>query len=301
MSNPSTESLTQQDLEACLAVVHRYASESLAPLCERHEQSMAAADMRAACLALETLGVLHSDQTPAMGIWDEPGNALAREWSWRALRELGRVNAGVAVQVHAQAVAWHLDRCAGQAPRANGAVVCSGFMGLGRDAVVADLADQVLSTDQVRCLADNWGLPTLDQPRYLFSLPDWEWVWLPVWTAGQQWTWVQWSRDMVDAQALPQAHGLDELTLFALSIKPQHRDAVPRECRQITGAAARQAWVEVQAMQVFGGMGYMQDNGMEKTLRDLNVLRLMGGAPAELRYILAYWDALSPMLGELTA
>lgn len=37
-----------------------------------------------------------------------------------------------------------------------------------------------------------------------------------------------------------------------------------------------------QALQVFGGMGYMQDAGLEKVVRDCTQLRLMNGTPMEL-------------------
>jgi len=35
-------------------------------------------------------------------------------------------------------------------------------------------------------------------------------------------------------------------------------------------------------MQVFGGMGYMQDTGLEKIVRDVAQLKLMNGTPTEL-------------------
>lgn len=223
-------------------------------------------------------------------------------------------------------------------------------------------------------MADNWAWPDPEHPRYLYALRDWAWVWVPVWSRDQGWTWCQVSRYQCEAQVLPRAHGLDELTLFAVSVRAEHVEAASQQGAVIRGPAAREAWVHVQAMhamgllamgagalttawhrardfaemrhqggqiiighaavqallaeasgaiheaeqalrnavspvaqwpdlrqrwtdrlrhqanlwtgasaamQVFGGMGYMQDNGMEKTLRDLNVLRLMGGAPAE--------------------
>jgi len=46
------------------------------------------------------------------------------------------------------------------------------------------------------------------------------------------------------------------------------------------------------ALQVFGGSGYMQDVGMEKILRDSQQLRLMGGTPAELKRFVAEWERL---------
>src|SRR5512139_2332911 len=37
-----------------------------------------------------------------------------------------------------------------------------------------------------------------------------------------------------------------------------------------------------EALQVFGGMGYMRDTGVEKDQRDLNTLRRIGGSPSDL-------------------
>lgn len=48
------------------------------------------------------------------------------------------------------------------------------------------------------------------------------------------------------------------------------------------------------ALQVFGGMGYMKDTGMERLLRQTHHLRLLGGSPAELALCVACWDTLSP-------
>jgi len=44
------------------------------------------------------------------------------------------------------------------------------------------------------------------------------------------------------------------------------------------------------ALQVFGGSGYMQDMGMEKALRDSQQLRLIGGTPGELTRFVAEWE-----------
>ena len=61
------------------------------------------------------------------------------------------------------------------------------------------------------------------------------------------------------------------------------RDRARCQVRLSEGASA--------ALQVFGGMGYMRDNAMEKSLRDVNQLRLLGGSPPELRLCVAYADA----------
>lgn len=41
------------------------------------------------------------------------------------------------------------------------------------------------------------------------------------------------------------------------------------------------------AMQIFGGSGYMQDMGLERIVRDNNLLRLVGGTPDDLRRFIA--------------
>lgn len=46
------------------------------------------------------------------------------------------------------------------------------------------------------------------------------------------------------------------------------------------------------ALQVFGGMGYMKDTGLERLLRQTHHLRLLGGSPAELALCVACWDTL---------
>jgi len=45
------------------------------------------------------------------------------------------------------------------------------------------------------------------------------------------------------------------------------------------------------ALQVFGGLGYMRDNGLEKIVRDVNCLRAFGGSPLELRLAVAGWES----------
>lgn len=46
------------------------------------------------------------------------------------------------------------------------------------------------------------------------------------------------------------------------------------------------------ALQVFGGLGYMRDTGLEKVSRDVNCLRAMAGAPPELALIAAEGERL---------
>lgn len=46
------------------------------------------------------------------------------------------------------------------------------------------------------------------------------------------------------------------------------------------------------SLQVFGGIGYMRDTGLEKIARDVNHLRAMAGAPPELALIAAEWERL---------
>jgi acyl-CoA dehydrogenase len=45
-------------------------------------------------------------------------------------------------------------------------------------------------------------------------------------------------------------------------------------------------------LQVFGGSGYMRDTGAEKTVRDLNHLRVTSGSPPELSLFVAEWETI---------
>lgn len=66
-------------------------------------------------------------------------------------------------------------------------------------------------------------------------------------------------------------------------LRSQWRDRARCQVSLSAGASA--------ALQVFGGMGYMRDNAMEKLLRQVSHLRLLGGSPAELSLSVADWDA----------
>jgi hypothetical protein len=44
------------------------------------------------------------------------------------------------------------------------------------------------------------------------------------------------------------------------------------------------------ALQAFGGLGYMRETGLEKALRDINHLRVVGGSPPELALFLESWE-----------
>lgn len=46
------------------------------------------------------------------------------------------------------------------------------------------------------------------------------------------------------------------------------------------------------ALQAFGGLGYMRDTGVEKVVRDVNHLRVLGGSPGELALVISEWERL---------
>lgn len=46
------------------------------------------------------------------------------------------------------------------------------------------------------------------------------------------------------------------------------------------------------ALQVFGGVGYMRDTGIERRLRDVNHLRAMAGTPPELTLLMGEWERI---------
>lgn len=62
--------------------------------------------------------------------------------------------------------------------------------------------------------------------------------------------------------------------------------AMRSEAHPLLSAAAN------DALQTFGGLGYMRDTGLEKIVRDTNHLRVLGGAPGELALVVAEWERL---------
>jgi alkylation response protein AidB-like acyl-CoA dehydrogenase len=85
---------------------------------------------------------------------------------------------------------------------------------------------------------------------------------------------------VVDALLARMADGLLRASRIGVAFAIRS-EAHPLLCRGAT-----------DALQVFGGSGYMKDVGMEKALRDSQQLRLMGGAPGDLSRFVAEWERL---------
>jgi len=79
-------------------------------------------------------------------------------------------------------------------------------------------------------------------------------------------------------------------TLGALGALPLGLAAVPRVLRARASLQGPLAEAANASLQVFGGLGYMRDNGLEKIVRDVNSLRALGGSPLELRLATAGWE-----------
>lgn len=379
--------LQEDDLLAWQDAVARYARGELAPRCAQSEVAMSPSSVREVTHGLIELGVLNLGPEPAGGLWDNDRDPLQRRLAVSTLQALAQYTAGVAYQVHVQALAAWLDRCAGVTPDGVTLVALLGSQGLGRDAVVQALSGRPLSAAQRALMADNWAWPTEQAPRCLHALPDWQAVWLPVWDEGKGWQWHRVQRDALKVETRPHSHGLDELRTQLVWCEAAEAFEGGRSTPALTGSGAHAAWRAVQAMhtvglqamahavvegawaraqdyaqlrrqggqpivghvavqqllgrarsavdesaqvlarlgvagasgvpwpdlpsrwrdrarcqlslsagasatlQVFGGMGYMRDNAMEKSLRDVNHLRLLGGSPAELTLCVGHWDA----------
>ncbi|HEY6561704.1 MAG TPA: acyl-CoA dehydrogenase family protein [Polyangiaceae bacterium] len=86
--------------------------------------------------------------------------------------------------------------------------------------------------------------------------------------------------DVVDAQLA--AHGDRLLTAARLG----HVLGLRAEAMPALADAAH------ASMQVFGGLGYMRDTGIEKVTRDVNALRALAGTPGELALLVSEWERL---------
>lgn len=374
--------LDEAEARAWLQAVQRHAAEVIAPLAQRPEQPMPADTVRGVIDSLVELGLLNLGDTPAGGLWDDDEDPVQRALSLDVLRAVASHNAGLALQLHLQALAARLDRAIGLPPARAGMLSLQGRHGLGRGAVWPACQGQPLGPEQATLMADNWAWPTAAAPRHLHALPDWQALWLPVWSPSQGWCWQRLARAEVRTEALLHSHGLDELGTQTIACGasstarpclegPQARQWWVRlqalhslGLQAISEAVVRRAWAQARehaalrrqggqtilghvavqqllqqaheavqgsaqalasavhprspwpdlpsrwrdrarcqvalaagvsaALQVFGGQGYMRDSGLEKAVRDVNHLRLLGGSPSELRTCVAAWEAAQP-------
>lgn len=379
MSDESVSALNDEDLVALLDSVRRFAAHSLAPATARPETPPGAEVMPRLVEQLVELGLLNLQEIPAYGLWDGPLDVLQRRFAIEALGELARFSPSFAYQVHLQGLANLLNRLYHQESEPC-VVVFDGRLGMGRHALVRELAGAPLSAEHVLQLQDCWGSPRPDAPRLLHALPGWRAAWLLRWLPGHGLRWQRCEQAALVPQGHVRGHGFDELETQLLTgdapIQPD-LDGEPDAARRriilpltlhalgllsiACGAARRslelaaeysrtrwqggrligehhavqqllatgndavwltqaalerlcrrpldlpllvEAWrarsqlhpllcqATSHAMQVFGGIGYMRDNGIEKYLRDCNQLRLLAGSPTELTLACAEWERL---------
>lgn len=372
-----TTRLDEAEARAWLQAVQRYAVERIAPQVQRPELPLPADTARTLIDGLADIGVLNHGDAPAAGLWDDDEDPAQRGLSLDVLRTVAAHNAGLAMQLHLQALGARLQREAGLPAGQSTLVSLQGRHGLGRGAVWPACEGQPLTPEQALLMSDNWACPTQATPRYLHALPDWHALWLPVWQPSQGWCWHRLSRAELQVSLLPHSHGLDELSTQAIACPSPAAPVIEGEqatrwwtrlqalhslgLQAISEAVVHRAWhqaldharlrrqggqtilghVAVQqllqqaheavqasaqalasavhprapwpdlpsrwrdrarcqvalaqgasaALQVFGGQGYMRDSGLEKAVRDVNHLRLLGGSPSELRTCVAAWEA----------
>ncbi|MDE2594635.1 MAG: hypothetical protein KGL57_10385, partial [Burkholderiales bacterium] len=261
--------LLEDDLRAWQDAVERYARQELAPLCAQSEHPMPPADVRRVVHGLAELGVLNLGNEPAMGLWDDASDPLQRRLALHVLQTLASYSPGVAYQVHGQALAARLDRCAGGQPDGVTIVSLQGWLGLGRDAVVPVIQGRPLSAGQQAMLADNWTWPTPAHPRLVHALPDWQAVWMPIWQADMGWQWWRVPRAACLVQPCPDSHGLDELQTQQVWVEadvpdaaaaPSSRAAIRASTQasvqdawpHLAGIAAHEAWLSLQTLHALG-------------------------------------------------
>lgn len=246
--------LTPADVTVLLQTVQRFAARNLAQETAQPHHPMLPEVTRALVGQLVQLGVLNLDAEPACGLWDGPDDPLQRGLSLQTLRQLAACSPGLAYQVHQQALAALLAREAGVAP-GDDTVVLEGWLGLGQQGLLACLGDQPLSPGQVDVLADCWSVPTPEKPRWVHALADWQFAWVPVWTAQQGWRWHRLARAELAVQETPHSHGFDELSGQRLSLRFSGVTAgAGAGVGLVEAAAARQQFITLSALY---GMGLL--------------------------------------------
>jgi len=256
------EALSAEDAQACLDAVARYAQEALQPLWARPERTVPVAECRQALDGLVALGVLTTGSEPGLGLWDgldAGGSVVHTRLSLGYLTQVGRASGALALQLHTEALARHLDRVAGvDDPDGRPLVVLQGHQGLGREALAAWCSGQALSDEHAAMLADNWCAPQATRPRVLHALPDWTALWCPTWTVAEGWAWQRWPRQACQVAAPERGLGLDELGVQVLQgvqeapgVQAAHGTATTPTA-QLRGQPAQDAWWRLQQAHALG-------------------------------------------------
>lgn len=247
--------LSEQDCRACIEAVARCVQARVQPGWARPERTMPQAECRQALAHLEALGLL--DDT--LGLWAWPEAPQGRQLSLACLAQVAGVSGALALQLHTEALARHLDRLAGlgEANGPDGApgrtlVVLQGHLGLGREAVAALCSGQALSDEHAAMLADNWAWPQADTPRPLHALPDWTALWCPTWTLAEGWVWHRLARAALQVTAQGRGLGLDELSVQQVWVAPGLAPGQAGATATLRGPVASQAWGHLQALQALG-------------------------------------------------
>jgi hypothetical protein len=230
---PLAPLLGDADRHALLDAVQRYAHGDLAALTARPEHPMSPTQVGQTLQGLVELGLVNAEAEPACGLWDVPADASLRRFTVEALMRLARVSPAIAYQAHGVALGAHLDRLAGLPPTGGTVPLLDGRWGLGRQALGRALAGATLSADEAAWLADCWSepQPVADAARLLVAPPDWQALWWPRWTPAQGWAWCRATRERVETQPLPHAHGFDELTLLRVSLLSNSQEGNSQEGR----------------------------------------------------------------------
>ena len=277
--------------------VDRFCRRALDPRVRQHEKPMTPDDVAELLGEATELGLV-AGRAPGVALWDDLDEGPRR--TTRMLVRLARSNAGFAWAAHlaslAQVVARRID-----APSAGlGAIVISGTLGVGRDALARYLARAELDEADAALLADVWASAG---PRLATVPHRVGWLLVPFFADGaMHWERVGSESAHVDARDAP--HGLDELATAWVrknalaSVNTATGEGARAAFEAALGAAAVGAIAVAlgatrHALDIARDYAHVRRQGGELIERHAAVQRLLGRARASVENVAATLETLA--------
>lgn len=270
--------LSDDDLRLLLAEVQRFCRKSVQPLVARPERPLDAAQLSRLTQLATEFGLLNPGREAGAGLWEDSGGSGWTRFSSAALRQIARVNAGVAFHFHQLALGDYTSRRLGIAGGRRTIVCLQGVYGLARYSLARLLKPKPLADDDRVLLQDyfvSWGASE-PKPLLFQAADDWQQLLVPGWDHNQRFCWSLVAREDAAVAPLPHSHGLNETQTWQWQPTESPSQHVAADSTTALAVYADAFFVSAQAL-IAIACGAVQQ-GLEKA-REYAALRRQGGAP----------------------
>jgi acyl-CoA dehydrogenase len=241
-----TPFVEEEDVQAILEQVERFAQRSVEPRSRRPAEPMPPEEVRALLDDARSLGIVSGGEPSGGALWEGAPDAWAASLSVRVLRRLARTNAGFALAAHRASLATTMARRLNVSMPGRGVAAVQGRFGLGRLSLARYLAGAPLEDEDLAMIADYYA-PS--EERLLTADAAFDWLLAPAVTTAGVVDWTIHAREDLCLRRLENAHGIDELATFAFLPAP---DARPRRTTTLDSVTAPPRLGEALALEALG-------------------------------------------------